>query len=159
VPLRSARSDDAGSIERLLGGADLPVAGVAEGLGEFLVVEEDGEIVGAAGVERYGADALLRSVVVAPAARGRGVAKQLVDAALARAAGMGVGDVYLLTTTADGWFARAGFVPVDRDAVPAGIRGSAEFASICPATAAVMRRRAEPSTTTTRRHDDQGGAP
>jgi amino-acid N-acetyltransferase len=141
--LRSARSDDVASIERLLVAAELPVDGVADAVGEFLVVEDAGEVVAAAGIERHGGDALLRSVVVDASARGRGIARRLVDAALARASAAGAGDVYLLTTTADAWFARLGFVRVDRDQVPAGIRASAEFASICPTTAAVMRRRAE----------------
>jgi amino-acid N-acetyltransferase len=155
--VRGATSADTESIERLLVEADLPVAGVADALDEFLVAEEAGRVVAAAGLERYGDDALLRSVVVDRVARGRGVARHLVDEVLARAAARGVGDVYLLTTTAEGWFAGLGFEPVDRVAVPPAVRASAEFASICPASAAVMRRRADSRTAAATRPANRTG--
>jgi len=52
---------------------------------------------------------------------------------------LGAEAVWLLTTTAADYFAAFGFVPVERAAVPEPIRESAEFASLCPASAAVMR--------------------
>ena len=45
-----------------------------------------------------------------------------------------------LTTTAADYFARLGFVRIDRDAAPPAIRATAQFASLCPASAHVMRR-------------------
>jgi N-acetylglutamate synthase-like GNAT family acetyltransferase len=49
-------------------------------------------------------------------------------------------NLYLITTTAAPFFERLGFEPVQREAVPEGIRKSPEFASICPTSAAVLRR-------------------
>ena len=48
--------------------------------------------------------------------------------------------VYLLTTTADGFFPRFGFSRITRDDVPDSVKGSVEFRSACPASAVVMRK-------------------
>jgi choline dehydrogenase-like flavoprotein len=48
--------------------------------------------------------------------------------------------VFLLTTTAEGFFPRFGFEQITRDEVPPSVRGSVEFQSACPASAIVMRR-------------------
>ena len=50
---------------------------------------------------------------------------------------------HLLTNTAAGYFPRLGFAPVARDEVPAEVRGSLQFASVCPSTAAVLALRLE----------------
>jgi amino-acid N-acetyltransferase len=145
VAIRDATARDLPVIERALLAAHLPVEGVAAAIGEFVVADEGSGPIGAAGLEWHGRHALLRSVVVAPGNRGRGLARVMVDQLLARAAERGVDDVFLLTTTAERYFATLGFVPIDRPDAPAAIRASAEFASICPGDATVMRRRASPS--------------
>lgn len=139
--MRNATAADGAVIDRLLAAADLPVDGVAAAIDGFVVAEVAGAVVAAAGLERYGDAALLRSVVVAPFARGQGLARRLVDEVLERAAADGVGEVFLLTTTAEAYFAALGFCVVDRSAVPEAVRASDEFASICPASAPAMRRR------------------
>jgi amino-acid N-acetyltransferase len=139
IRLRSATTDDLPVIERLLVAADLPVDGVAGALPQFVVADEGTGAVGAAGLEWHGDHALLRSVVVAPQARGRGLARAMVDRVLQPVTGRGA-SVYLLTTTAERYLATLGFASVDRAAVPAEIRASPEFASICPSDATVMHR-------------------
>lgn len=138
VKIRAAGSADAGGVLALLESASLPTAGVVAHLGDFLVAERAGRLVGVAGLERYGAAALLRSVAVAPAARGLGVGSLLTRRALDSAAAGGARAVYLLTTTAAGYFPRHGFRPVDRASVPAPVRESVEFTSACPSSAAVL---------------------
>jgi amino-acid N-acetyltransferase len=137
--VRPATGDDLPAIERLLLAADLPVEGVAAALPEFVVVDDGTGVVGAAGLEWHGDHALLRSVVVASEARGHGHGRAMIDRLLAPAGAGGAG-VYLLTTTAARYFAALGFVAIDRNAAPAAIRSSPEFASICPADATVMHR-------------------
>jgi amino-acid N-acetyltransferase len=105
------------------------------------VAEADGAIVGAAGLEVYGTFGLLRSVVVAPSWRGRGLGGSLVRERLGYATSRGLHCVYLLTTTAPAWFARLGFTAVERENTPAAVRRSPEFSSICPSTAAVLEHR------------------
>jgi amino-acid N-acetyltransferase len=138
--IRSAAPDDLASIERLLSAADLPVGGIGEALESFFVAEEGGRVVGVAGLERYGEFALLRSVAVARDLRARGLGSVLVERVLGLAADRCVDSVYLLTTTAGGYFPRFGFEVIGRADVPPPVLASVEFRELCPSTAVVMRR-------------------
>ena len=89
-----------------------------------MVARDAGAVIAAAGVERYDAAVLVRSVVVAANARGRGLGARLVDERLRTAARGGVTDAYLLTTTAEAFFGRLAFATITRDAVPAAVRAS-----------------------------------
>ncbi|MDX1514946.1 MAG: arsenic resistance N-acetyltransferase ArsN2 [Gammaproteobacteria bacterium] len=140
---RNARASDLGAIREALGAAGLPTQGVG-GAGEFFICEADGAFRGAAGVEVYGNDALLRSLVVAPEARRLGLGRRLCEQAVKRARDTGCRAVYLLTLDATEYFARLGFEIVARDQAPAGIQSSGEFSSHCPDSAVLMRRRIEP---------------
>jgi amino-acid N-acetyltransferase len=138
--IRPAMERDLPTIERVLRAADLPVDGVGAALAQFVVADDGGGVIGAAGLEWHGDHALLRSVAVDPAGRGTGVGRQLVAELAGRAAARGVDGVFLLTTTAEGYFARLGFTTIERADAPPAIQRSAEFASICPGDATVMRR-------------------
>jgi amino-acid N-acetyltransferase len=48
--------------------------------------------------------------------------------------------VYLLTTTAQAFFARLGFEIIERSSVPETVQQSVEFKGACPASAIAMRR-------------------
>ena len=52
--------------------------------------------------------------------------------------GTGVASVYLLTTTAGGYFPRLGFRLVERSEIPTTVQGSVEFTAVCPASALAM---------------------
>ncbi len=140
LELRTARSADLTEVLALLGRAQLPTAGVAEALSHFVVAESEGRLVGVAGLEVYGASALLRSVVVEDGWRGSGVGRSLIDRALGQARQAGIEDVFLLTTTAEHYFPRFGFSCVGRDVVTEEVRGSMEFQGACPSSAVVMRK-------------------
>jgi amino-acid N-acetyltransferase len=140
VAIRPAAASDRPGVVSLLRAAGLPEAGLSPTLEGFLVAEVDGRLAGAIGLETYGLDALLRSAVVDPATRGTGVGAALVEWLLRGADERGLQAVYLLTTTAEGWFPRFGFERIARDEVSEAVRGSVEFGGACPATAAVMRR-------------------
>jgi amino-acid N-acetyltransferase len=62
----------------------------------------------------------------------------LVSGAETWAAGQGVKILYLLTTTAAGFFARLGYVAAPRSAAPAAIAATAQFAGLCPASSTFM---------------------
>jgi amino-acid N-acetyltransferase len=98
-----------------------------------------GRLAGCALLETYGRAALLRSVAVRPDRQGCGIGRALVTAALAHSTALGIEGLYLLTETAEDFFAAHGFVPVDRPSVPEEVRASTEFTTACPASAAVMR--------------------
>jgi amino-acid N-acetyltransferase len=137
--IQRASSKDLQSIRELLDLAALPSADVAEkSLQDFLVCRTDMGVLAAVGFERYGDVGLLRSLVVAKSHLGRGIGKQLVDAAEKRASAMDVQAIYLLTTTADAFFEKLGFRRLQRELAPAAIRSSHQFASLCPASAVLM---------------------
>jgi amino-acid N-acetyltransferase len=140
LEFRTAHSADLPNVVDLLGRAHLPTAGVAQALPHFIVAEREGELIGVAGLEVYGASALLRSVAVEDSWRGTGVGRTLIDRALGHARQAGIHDIFLLTTTAEHYFPRFGFACVSRDEVTAEVRASVEFQDACPASAVVMRK-------------------
>jgi len=140
--LRAARPTDLPAVIVLLSGASLPTAGVPVTLQGFVIAEAGGEVVGVAGLERYGPAGLLRSVAVRPEARNTGVGGALIDRILAEAVAGGMRDIFLLTTTAESYFARRQFSRIAREAVPEPVQASIEFQGACPSSAIVMHRRA-----------------
>jgi amino-acid N-acetyltransferase len=140
LSITPAMADDAVAIADLLGASALPLDGALACLDSAVVARADGRVVGCAALELYGPDALLRSVAVDEGLRSRGLGRRLTTAALDVASEAGASTVYLLTTTAEAFFHDLGFERVAREAVPAAVRGSVEFTSACPASAAVMRR-------------------
>ena len=140
VSLRSAAPGDEGAIFALLTSAKLPLDGVHEALGNFFVAQDAGAVVGVAGLEPCGENALLRSVAVANSWRGRGLGRALVQRALADASGRGFSALYLLTTTAESYFPSFGFSTIARDEVPEDIKATREYCGVCPASATVMMR-------------------
>ena len=136
-----ARPHDLRGALDLLGRAELTQQDVAEGWGHYFVVrEDDGRVVGVAGLEVHDEDGLLRSVAVDTDYRGQGLAAALVEAAMERAKRIRLRAVYLLTTTARDYFAGHGFADCPRQDAPPGIRGSWEYRSGCPWSAAFMKR-------------------
>lgn len=136
-----ATPSDLAKIRQLLSSEGLPIEDLNEAsLGQFLVLREGASVIGAVGLESHGEFVLLRSLVVARDYRRRGVGVTLVDAAESLAARLGASSIYLLTTTAASFFATRGFRIVAREEVPAQIKRTTEFASLCPATATVMAK-------------------
>jgi amino-acid N-acetyltransferase len=136
-----ARPHDLRGALDLLGRSELTDQDVAAGWGHYFVVrEDDGRVVGVAGLEIHGEDGLLRSVAVDPEYRGQGLAASLVEGAMERAKRVRLRAVYLLTTGARDYFARRGFADCAREDAPEAIRESWEFRIGCPSTAAFMKR-------------------
>lgn len=136
-----ARPHDLRGALDLLGRSELTQQDVSEGWGHYFVVrEDDGRVVGVAGLELHGDFGLLRSVAVDADYRSQGLAAALVEAVLARAARVGLRSVYLLTTGARDYFARRGFADCPRDEAPPAIRESWEFRTGCPTSAVLMMR-------------------
>lgn len=138
--VRPAAREDIPKIEQLLTASDLPLDGVREAIGGFIVAEAGNEIVGVAGLEVCRENALLRSVAVAPGWRSHGVGRALVTRLINDAERRGFNALYLLTTTAERYFPTFGFHDVSRADVPDDVRETMEFRSACPASATVMRR-------------------
>ena len=141
MKLRQATNHDLTAVESLLSANKLPVDGVKENFSHFVVADDNGEIAGAIGLEKFGPVALLRSAVVSPEYRGSGVGRRLVEQIIERAGKEGIEELFLLTTTAEEYFPRFGFARTTRASVPVSVKASAEFQGACPDSAAVMTRR------------------
>jgi N-acetylglutamate synthase-like GNAT family acetyltransferase len=142
-PIRPAGGPDLADVEALVAGAGLPIDGLAAcvAVGTAVVCREhDGCLLGVAATERFGEVALLRSVAVLAAARGNGLGRALAARALADAREAGAREAWLLTETAEGFFAGLGWERADRAAAPPAIVASVEFTTACPQTAVAMRR-------------------
>jgi N-acetylglutamate synthase-like GNAT family acetyltransferase len=140
VHITRASEADGPSILQLLRNSGLPIDGLVDHLNTALVARDAVAVVGCAAVEIYPDGALLRSVAVAPAMRGHGVGERLTQEAVTLARSLGAPAVYLLTTTAEAYFPRFGFVQTTRELVPTGVQQSIELRSACPASAIVMRK-------------------
>ena len=143
--IRSSRPDDLAPVIELLEASELPTVGVLQWLPHYLVAEVAGaSIVGAGGLEFHAPDAVLRSLVVASGARGRGTGDSLVGRLIEVASTKGVRDLYLLTTTAEDYFRRRGFEVIGRNDVSDEASRSVEFQGACPDSAVVMKRTCTP---------------
>lgn len=138
--LRQASLRDLAAVEDLLAKTNLPLGGVSESIDSFVVAENDGCVVGTAGVERHGPYGLLRSVGVDPSSQRQGVGRALIERLISDSERSGIAELYLLTTTAEKYFPAFGFTKIDRGAAPAEIQSTSEFKDLCPSSATVMRR-------------------
>lgn len=129
IAISPASAGDLRDILDLLSEVQLPHDGVAENVGGFLVARnEESQLVGTIGLERYGNTALLRSAAVAPECQKSGLGSRLTEDLLARAASEGVEKVVLLTTTASEFFARRfGFCGTTRDTYDECLAASSEW--------------------------------
>jgi amino-acid N-acetyltransferase len=129
------------SIKQLVEQGALPTEDLDEtACANFLVAAERGQLRGVIALELAGSSALLRSLVVRPEQRGRGIAKALVAKAEERAQAAQVHDIYLLTNTVEPFFAALGYLRITRDVAPPDIQLHPQFRTLCPQSAALMRK-------------------
>jgi amino-acid N-acetyltransferase len=138
--LRPARQDDLSAIQQLLEDSGLPMDGVADIIDTLVVADAEGEIVGVGGLELCRENALLRSVAVHQDWREHGIGRALVLRLISEAEARGLSALYLLTTSAERYFPHFGFEHTARDEVPADVRETGEFRTVCPSSATVMAR-------------------
>lgn len=109
--LRAATPADVSSVLACLRACDLTLAGVGADDVRLSVLEDRaGRIVGVTAFEVGGADALVRSVAVAPTLRGHGLGRLLAEAAFQGAASVpGVERLWLLASRNGSFWQRLGF--------------------------------------------------
>ncbi|MEL6591944.1 MAG: arsenic resistance N-acetyltransferase ArsN2 [Bacteroidota bacterium] len=106
---------------------------------QWFFAYQDLQLIGTLGIESYDGIGLLRSLSIIPSQQGQGLGRRLVDAFLGEARDRGFAELFLLTTTAADFFAKQGFMKIDRSATPANIQRSQQFSNLCPSTATVMK--------------------
>jgi len=121
--------------------AGLPTEDLAEpGQVFFAFHDTDRTPVGFGGYQLADGDALLRSIVVVPSQRRRGLGSEMLTELLSRAAS-DAHTAWLLTLDAHAFFARHAFARKERAEAPPTIAAAPQFTSICPASAVLMCRR------------------
>ena len=126
----------------LLQRAKLPTDDLSSAPGlQTWILEIGRDLAGAIALEGEGSAArLLRSLVVSPAHQRRGLGQSLVARAESDARAQGVQQLVLLTESAQGFFSRLGYRVIERGVAPQQLRQSAEFRSLCPASAVCMAK-------------------
>ena len=138
---RPIAGDDA-ALAAALAEAGLPIDDLAEPGRRFFAYETlSGRVVGYAGLEVHGGDALLRSLVVLPEARGRRIGAAILSRLARRAFDLGARRAWVLTTTVADWLENKGFARVARTDAPAPILATRQAAGLCPASATLLMRK------------------
>jgi N-acetylglutamate synthase-like GNAT family acetyltransferase len=139
LPVRpvAPRDPDWRTFSELLALASLPQPGED---GRSFAVEDERGLLGFGALEGEGPDQLLRSVVLVPSLRRRGLGHALVSRLVGQARTDGAERLWLLATGAERWFARLGWSPVPRAGAPEAIRRLGQLQGVCPASAALMVR-------------------
>lgn len=141
VTLSGVRSGEGPDVEAVIAACGLPTEDItAETLRHTIVARKGHRIIGTVALELSGSGGLLRSLAVLEKFRGQGTGVLLVAAAEKSARQMGIKTLYLLTMTADRFFADRGYEKIERAAAPAGIRDTAEFSRLCPDSAVCMHK-------------------
>jgi amino-acid N-acetyltransferase len=139
--IRRGEPSDVAAAVALLERAGLPTADFVSRPGlQMWMLEENGSLLGVIALERFGNCGLLRSLVVIPEHRSCGFGHRLVSRLEHDAFVQGVERLVLLTETAEPFFRRLGYDALERRYVSDEVRQSAEFRSLCPASALCMSK-------------------
>lgn len=130
--IRPAQAADFEPVAQFLVAAKLPVSDLPDGLPGFFLAFAGDQLAATAGVEIFGKIGLLRSVAVAPDLRSKGIGEQTFRAAIARARADGAAEIWLITNTAEAYFAKRGFQRMERAAAPPEIAATEQFNGLCP---------------------------
>ena len=141
INIRSAGPADLATAVAWLDGAGLPSSDLSsEHMQSFLLATRDGEPIGMIGIETYPDCGLLRSLFVAESGRDAGLGAQLVAELERTVAAAGLPALWLLTIDAENYFTRLGYETMERSEAPESVQQSAEFSSLCPGDAVLMRK-------------------
>jgi amino-acid N-acetyltransferase len=145
MTVAAAQVADLTEIRGLLAVSGLPGEDLTPAhLSAFWIRRDAAGIAGVVGLEPHGRAALLRSLAVRADARGRGLGTALLAHAESQAGALGVEALYLLTTTAETFFAAHGYAGMPRENAPPEIQATAEFAALCPSNSVCMTKRVAP---------------
>jgi amino-acid N-acetyltransferase len=118
----------------------LPVADLDDDKLIYIFLDEE-KVIGTAGLEIFEDCGLLRSVSIIKEQQGKGLGQKLNDQVEQYAKESGINCLYLLTTTAKDFFEKQGYCPVSREDAPEPVKQTAEFASLCPSSAVLMKKK------------------
>lgn len=138
VILKKATEEHLSRIVKLLKENDLPYEDIPSKMNCLFLGYADSQFVGIGGLEIHENYGLLRSLAVEELARGQGYGKAICRKLIDYAKEKRIIKIYLLTETAETFFAKLRFEKIDRSAAPPAIQKTAEFTTLCPDSAACM---------------------
>jgi amino-acid N-acetyltransferase len=148
-PVLALSAQDHPAVQTLLAQAHLPFEDLSPvAMPLFLGVRDPetshdgapGQLIAIAGLELHGDDGLLRSLLVLPDQRGRGLARELVHAQETQARDLGLRRLVLLTETAADFFRALDYRDTDRTVLSDDLRASPQFQQLCPASARCLSK-------------------
>lgn len=143
ITLLPATDKDLATIKSLLKQDNLPDADInTDSINFFKLISDKSEI-GISGIELFGNLGLLRSVVINKKYRGQDFGKMLIASTEEKAKQLNLKYLYLLTTTADGFFNKMGYQKLGKTHAPEAIKNSNEFSNLCPDSAVLMVKKME----------------
>lgn len=140
MPIRAASPSEHPVIRALLTDNGLPVEDLDSAAVAFWVADDGAPIAGVVGLQVFEDVGLLRSLVVRAEHRRGGTGDRLVAAIEHEARAQGLRQLVLLTQTAAQYFAHRGYRTIDRAQAPVAVQASAEFKSLCPASATCLTK-------------------
>lgn len=140
INYREGVREDLPVLQTLLKGNLLPFEDLTDGKAVFWVATHGEEIIGCIGLEKRGSHGLLRSFAVKDGFKNKGIGDELFNKLKVESRNNGIETLHLLTTTANAYFEKRGFMVSNRDAAPDQIRQTTAFTALCPSTAFYMTR-------------------
>ena len=137
---RDAVAQDIEQIKNLLIGYNLPVNDIMEYIGNFVVAEQDNNIIGVGGYEIHGTIALLRSIAVAQECKGKSIGVNIYHLLERKIKEAEIREIYLLTETAMDYFKKLGFTINECSSIPKAVMKTRQFKELCPSSAIVMSK-------------------
>ena len=141
VEIKKLNNKEIPYAERLLKENGLPGSDIKNEMVKIFSIHQDDQSIGIIGFEQYGKHGLLRSFAIEKEYQSKGFGAQALNKFEALASEQGIEEFYLLTTTADKFFAQNGYEIYERNSVPTSITNTKEFDSICPTSAVCMRKK------------------
>lgn len=133
-----ASLSDIKDVQRLLKENNLPFEDLESSKVTLFVSVLNGQIIGCIGIELKGNDGLLRSFSVTDKYKNKGIGNELLNRLLKYSKSEKIKKLHLLTTTADKYFIKKGFVKSDRIKAPESIQTTTEFSTLCPSSSVYM---------------------
>lgn len=133
-----ASLSDIKEIQRLLKESNLPFEDLESSNVTLFISVLNGQIIGCIGIEIKGEDGLLRSFFVTDKYKNQGIGNELLNRLMNYSKSKNIKRLHLLTTTAEKYFSKKGFVKSDRIKAPESIQTTTEFSTLCPSSSIYM---------------------
>ena len=139
--IQQATDKDLEAIKKLLDDNNLPTTDIHQDNIQLFIGLMDDKIMSVIGLEKYENVALLRSFAVSDLFRNQQVGTRLIRQIFDLCASEHIDNLFLLTTTAEKYFLKFGFLKTERIEAPDILKQTREFKDICPASAVLMYKK------------------